>query len=69
MDVTRELAVSARGTAAQERDSATWEEASRRYDPCHPRDTFADLSRRSSFSKEDRRLMEDWLAATEASRG
>ena len=34
---------------------------SRRYDRCHPRDIFSDLPRRSSFNKEGRRLMEDWL--------
>lgn len=45
----------------------TAEETARRYDACHPDDSFADLVRRSSFSKEDRRLMEDWLAATAAS--
>ena len=33
------------------------------YDRCHPRDSFADLERRARFSKEDRRLMEDWIAA------
>lgn len=32
-----------------------------RYDRCHPEDSFADLIRRATFSKEDRRLMEDWL--------
>lgn len=47
----------------QGRDAAIWEETSRRYEDCHPGDTFADLVRRSSFSKEDRRLLEDWLAA------
>lgn len=34
-----------------------------RYDRCHPGDSFADLMKRVSFSKEDRRLMEDWLDA------
>lgn len=34
-----------------------------RYDACHPHDSFSDLVRRSSFSKEDRRLMQDWLDA------
>lgn len=33
------------------------------YDRCHPGDSFDDLRRRSSFSKEDRRLMEDWFEA------
>ena len=33
------------------------------YDRCHPRDSFADLEKRARFSKEDRRLMEDWVAA------
>ena len=45
-------------------DSAIREETSRRYDACHRNDTFSDLVRRSSFSKEDRRLLEDWLAVT-----
>ena len=49
-------------------DPAIWEETARRYDRCHPNDTFADLVRRSSFSKEDRRLVEDWLASTSAPR-
>jgi len=34
-----------------------------RYDRCHPVDSFADLMKRASFSKEDRRLMQDWLDA------
>lgn len=33
------------------------------YERCHPDDTFEDLCNRARFSKEDRRLMEDWLAA------
>lgn len=37
--------------------------AAEAYDRCHPRDSFADLERRARFSKEDRRLMEDWIAA------
>ena len=35
------------------------------YDSCHPDDSFDDLKRRASFSKEDRCLLRDWLAATE----
>lgn len=35
----------------------------RRYDACHPDDSFSDLMRRAVFSKEDRRLMQDWLEA------
>ncbi len=46
-----------------ELDPAVVEETARRYDRCHPGDTFSDLVRRSSFLKEDRRLLEDWLAA------
>lgn len=42
---------------------AMWAEAARRYDACHPGDSFDDLRHRASFSKEDRRLMEDWLDA------
>lgn len=34
-----------------------------RYERCHPNDTFEDLRNRARFSKEDRRLLEDWLAA------
>lgn len=45
------------------------EEAARRYDRCHLDDSFHDLVCRASFSKEDRRLMEDWLAATAAALG
>ena len=33
------------------------------YERCHPGDTFEALKRRSSFSKEDRRLLEDWREA------
>jgi hypothetical protein len=47
-----------------ELDPAVVEETARRYDRCHPDDTFSDLVHRSFFSKEDRRLLEDWLAAT-----
>ncbi len=54
----------ARTYSASKSDPVIWEETSRRYGCCHPGDTFADLVRRSSFSKEDRRLMEDWLAST-----
>ena len=35
------------------------------YDACHPDDSFDDLKRRAAFSKEDRFLLADWLAATE----
>ena len=35
------------------------------YDACHPDDSFDDLKRRAAFSKEDRCLLRDWLAATE----
>lgn len=35
------------------------------YDACHPDDSFADLKRRAPFSKEDRCLLRDWLAAAE----
>ncbi len=45
-------------------DPAVVEETALHYDRCHPGDTFSDLVHRSSFSKEDRRLLEDWLAAT-----
>jgi hypothetical protein len=45
-------------------DLAVVEETARRYDRCHPGDTFSNLLHRSSFSKEDRRLLEDRLPAT-----
>lgn len=32
------------------------------YERCHPGDTFEDLKRRASFSKEDRGLLRDWMA-------
>lgn len=57
-------AACAHGQGAQKLDPAICREMSRRYESCHPGDTFSDLVRRSSFSKEDRRLLEDWLAAT-----
>lgn len=57
-------AARARGQRAQRRDVVIRGEAVRQYERCHPHDKFADLVRRSSFSKEDRRLLEDWLAAT-----
>jgi hypothetical protein len=57
-------AARASGPSAQRQDAATRGEASRQYERCHPGDTFADLVRRSSFSTVDRRLLEDWLAAT-----
>jgi hypothetical protein len=54
----------AHSKGAPKLDPAIREETARRYDACHRTDTFSDLVRRSSFSKEDRRLLEDWLAAT-----
>lgn len=36
------------------------------YDRCHPDDSFDDLKRRAAFSKEDRCLLRDWLAAAGA---
>lgn len=44
-------------------DEALVARVAERYARCHPGDSFGDLVRRSSFSKEDRRLMEDWLEA------
>ena len=35
------------------------------YERCHPDDTFADLVRRSRFSKQDRRLLQDWVASSD----
>ena len=45
------------------RDDALREWAEKHYNRTHPNDSWADLVRRASFSKEDRRLMEDWLGA------
>jgi hypothetical protein len=39
------------------------------YERCHPEDTFEDLKRRARFSKEDRGLLDDWLAASRAQHG
>lgn len=36
------------------------------YDRCHPGETFDDMKRRGSFSKEDRGLYRDWLAVAAA---
>jgi hypothetical protein len=33
------------------------------YERCHPGDSFADLKKRARFSKEDRGLLADWMAA------
>ena len=62
-------AARASGRCAQRPDDAILGETSRRYENCHPDDTFADLVRRSSFSKEDRRLLEGWLVATASDAG
>lgn len=40
-----------------------------RYERCHSEDTFEDLCNRARFSKEDRRLMEDWLSVFAAGAG
>lgn len=37
-----------------------------RYESCHPDDSFEALKLRAAFSKEDRRLLEDWRAAARA---
>lgn len=44
-------------------DEAFIDWVAERYDRCHPNDSFFDLAGRAFFSKEDRRLMEDWLEA------
>lgn len=31
------------------------------YERCHAEDTFADLKRRASFSREDKGLLRDWI--------
>lgn len=36
------------------------------FERCHPDDTFEDLKRRSSFSKEDKGLLRDWMAVAAA---
>jgi hypothetical protein len=47
----------------QARQQAIEEIARASYDACHPQDSFDDLKRRAAFSKEDRMLLRDWLAA------
>jgi len=37
-----------------------------RYESCHPDDTFEALKHRAAFSKENRRLLEDWRTAARA---
>jgi len=32
------------------------------FDRCHPGETLEDIKRRAAFSKEDRRLYQDWMA-------
>ena len=46
-------------------EGPSWDHVRLLYDACHPEDTFADFVRRSRFSKQDRRLLEDWLAAAD----
>lgn len=54
-------------TAVPDRSSATVEDKARAaYDSCHPDDSFEDLKRRAAFSKEDRFLLRQWLAAMTA---
>ncbi|MCK1595318.1 MULTISPECIES: hypothetical protein [Bradyrhizobium] len=36
------------------------------FERCHPDDTFEDLKRRASFSKEDKGLLRDWMAVAAA---
>ncbi len=48
------------------RRDAIEREAGRLYEDCHPGDSFDDLKRRAAFSKEDRMLLRDWLAAAAA---
>ena len=54
------ISARARGPMDEE---AIVERVAERYDRCHPDDSFGNLVRRAFFSKEDRRLMEDWLEA------
>lgn len=37
--------------------------AAQAYERCHPGDSFGDLKARARFSKEDRGLLTDWMAA------
>lgn len=32
------------------------------FERCHPEDSWADIKRRSVFSKQDRGLLRDWMA-------
>jgi hypothetical protein len=36
------------------------------YERCHPGDSFDDLKRRARFAKEDKGLLQDWLALAQA---
>ena len=36
------------------------------YEHCHPGETLDDLKRRTSFSKEDKGLLRDWMAVAAA---
>jgi hypothetical protein len=36
------------------------------FERCHPGDSFEDLKRRASFSKEDKGLLRDWMAIARA---
>ena len=51
--------MTATGQTIENRVEAIAREA---YDRCHPDDTFAALKHRAPFSKEDRGLLQQWLA-------
>lgn len=36
------------------------------FDRCHPDETLDDVKRRAAFTKEDRRLYQDWMALAAA---
>jgi hypothetical protein len=39
-----------------------WSLISADFERCHPGETFEDVKRRASFSKEDKGLLRDWMA-------
>ncbi|MFA7637981.1 MAG: hypothetical protein WCY02_01600 [Parvibaculum sp.] len=53
------------GLPATEHHAGIISHAMREYEQCHPGDSFESLVERARFSKEDKGLLRDWLAAFE----
>lgn len=53
------------GFATAEHHAKIISHAMRKYEQCHPGDSFESLVERARFSKEDKGLLRDWLAAFE----